>query len=140
MYTQISLSQSIGSGLSCRYGNDNRPGIQMDLSTTQRLLKAMQAASIELGVDTTFRQMQMFLLIATAGSSGTDAGSLERRTRSSQAAVSRTTGKFGPPTARDPDNLNLIDMTVDPADRRRVYYTLNAKGRQVLARINKHFD
>lgn len=136
MHTPISLSHSTGSGLSCLYGNDSRPGMGMDLSTTQRLLKAMQVAGIEFGLDTSIRQLQVFLLAATAGSQGTDAGTIEKKTGSSQAAVSRALTKLGP----TPGNLGLIEFSVDPADRRRVYVSASAKGRQVLARINKNLE
>lgn len=136
MHIPTSRSHSAESGLSCRYGNDSRQGMGMDLSTTQRLLKAMQTAGSEFGLDTSIRQIQVFLLAATAGAQGTDASTIERKTGSSQAAVSRALTKLGP----TPGNLGLVEFTVDPADRRRVYVSASAKGRQVLARINKNFE
>lgn len=93
------------------------------------------AVTREFGPDVTVRQLTTFLMVCTAGESGIDSSTIEKRTQSSQAAVSRNLTKL---SARE-GNWGVIEFRVDPSDRRRTYAVPSAKGKKLYSELVRQF-
>jgi len=100
----------------------------MSLTTTNKLIKALDVAAEVLGPDATLRQLSSFLYVSQAGSAGIDGITLERHSRSSQAATSRNLRLLGP-------TLGLAEFVLDQNDGRRRLARLLPKGEQLVERM-----
>jgi DNA-binding MarR family transcriptional regulator len=100
----------------------------MSVSTIQKLVKTLEIAQEVLGPDATLRQLESFLIVGTSGTAGIDGGTVERRTRSSQAATSRALKYLGP-------GLGLLEFFLDQNDGRRRLARLTKQGERLLSKL-----
>ena len=84
--------------------------------------------------------IMVFLEIGRAGKKGLTASEVERRCDISQSASSRHCRMLTNQSVRGRKGHDLCDYYQDKDDRRITYFTLNSKGRKLLAAIDRALD
>lgn len=105
----------------------------MDAMKINRLFRMTQELGAATNPDLTIRQLSILLQVAAAGHAGVDVSTLELKTKSSQAAVSRTLKMLGV-------TYGLIVFHLDQADGRRRIATVTPTGAALLAKISRTLE
>lgn len=78
---------------------------------------------------------QVLTLLHIADRGEMPLGDLEKLTGVTQSSVSRNVARLGPGRNPDDPGFGLVDLFEDPYYRRRKLVRLNAKGKQLMARL-----
>jgi len=107
----------------------------MNIDKAGRLLAALDLLTDATNPDFTIRQLRILLLIGATGEAGAQAPTLQKRTGSTQSAVSRTVKLLDKVSG-----YGFTENALDPHDMRARVIRITTKGERLLSRMLGEID